>query len=103
MRVTVKLFATLRENRFDEKEIEFHDGTTAREIISAIGVPPTEVTLIFINGRHSSPETVLCRRGHARSFSSHWGRLKYTHVTAVRPPTSSCSGNNSQKKLAFFS
>jgi len=59
MRVTVKLFATLRENRFDEKEIEFHDGTTAREIISAIGVPPTEVTLIFINGRHSSPETVL--------------------------------------------
>jgi len=59
MHVTVKLFATLRENRFDEKEIEFHDGTTAGEIISAIGIPPTEVTLIFINGRHSSSETAL--------------------------------------------
>jgi len=59
MHVTVKLFATLRKNRFDEKEFELADGVTAGEIIDRVGIPPAEVTLIFINGRHSMPETKL--------------------------------------------
>jgi molybdopterin converting factor small subunit len=59
MHVTVKLFATLRKDRFDEKELELADGVTAGEIIDMIAVPPTEVTLIFINSRHSVPEAKL--------------------------------------------
>jgi sulfur-carrier protein len=59
MHVTVKLFATLRKNRFDEKDLELHDGVTADKIIDMLAIPPTEVTLIFINGRHSVPETKL--------------------------------------------
>ena len=59
MHVTVKLFATLRKDRFDEKDLELPDGVTAGEIIDMIAIPPTEVTLIFINGRHSMPETKL--------------------------------------------
>jgi molybdopterin converting factor small subunit len=59
MHVTVKLFATLRKDRFDERELELADGVTAGEIIDMIAVPPTEVTLIFINGRHSVPEAKL--------------------------------------------
>jgi sulfur-carrier protein len=59
MHVTVKLFATLRKDRFDEKDIELADGVTTGEIINMIAIPPTEVTLIFINGRHSTPQTKL--------------------------------------------
>jgi molybdopterin converting factor small subunit len=59
MHVTVKLFATLRKDRFDEKDLELPDGVTAGEIIDMIAIPPTEVTLIFINGRHSMPEANL--------------------------------------------
>jgi len=59
MHVTVKLFATLRKDRFDERELELADGVKAGEIIDMIAVPPTEVTLIFINGRHSVPEAKL--------------------------------------------
>jgi sulfur-carrier protein len=57
MHVTVKLFATLRKDRFDERELELADGVTAGDIIDMITIPSTEVTLIFINGRHSTPET----------------------------------------------
>jgi molybdopterin synthase sulfur carrier subunit len=59
MHVTVKLFATLRKDRFDEKTFELPDGVTTGEIVDRVGIPPTEVTLIFINGRHSMPETKL--------------------------------------------
>jgi molybdopterin converting factor small subunit len=59
MHVTVKLFATLRKNRFDEKDFELPNGVTAGEIINMVAIPPTEVTLIFVNGRHSMPETKL--------------------------------------------
>ena len=41
------------------RTLNFADGVTAGEIIDMIGIPPTEVTLIFINGRHSMPEAKL--------------------------------------------
>jgi len=59
MHVTVKLFATLRKDRFDEKDLDLPAGVTAGEIISMFATPPAEVTLIFINGRHSTPEAKL--------------------------------------------
>ncbi len=59
MHVTVKLFATLRKDRFDEKDLDLPAGVTAGEIISMFAIPPAEVTLIFINGRHSTPEAKL--------------------------------------------
>jgi sulfur-carrier protein len=59
MHVTARLFATLRKDRFDEKVLELADGVTAGEVINMIAIPPTEVTLIFINGRHGAPETKL--------------------------------------------
>jgi sulfur-carrier protein len=59
MHVTVKLFATLRKDRFDERNVELADGVTAGELIDMIAIPPTDVTLIFINGRHSIPEAKL--------------------------------------------
>ncbi len=59
MRVTVKLFATLRKDRFDVTEGEFPEGTTVADIVRHYGVPEKDVTLIFINGRHGEFETGL--------------------------------------------
>lgn len=59
MHVIVKLFATLRKERFEVNVLEFPDEVTAGEIIGRIGIPSTEITLIFINGRHSTPEAKL--------------------------------------------
>jgi len=52
MKVTVKLFATLRQGRFDIEVLDIHPGTEVGDIVKQLGIPDKEVTLIFINGRH---------------------------------------------------
>lgn len=59
MQITVKLFATLRVGRFEEKTLEFSGGTTVGGVIGELALPEKEVTLIFINGRHADLTTVL--------------------------------------------
>jgi len=59
MQITVKLFATLRAGRFEEKTLEFPDGTTVGEILGELAIPEKEVTLFFINGRHADLTAVL--------------------------------------------
>jgi molybdopterin converting factor small subunit len=53
MHVTVKLFATLRQGRFNEEEREYPVGTTIGYIIQALGISEKEAALIFVNGRHA--------------------------------------------------
>lgn len=57
--VKVKLFATLREGRFDVKVMEFAAKTSIGDVIHQLGIPEKEVTLIFVNGRHAGPNDVL--------------------------------------------
>ncbi len=52
MQVTIKLFATLRQGRFDVDTLNLPPKTKVTDVIQQIGVPHKEVTLIFINGRH---------------------------------------------------
>jgi len=59
MNVTVKLFATLRNGRFDIKTREFNPDSTVRDVIREIDVPEEEVALIFLNSRHANLDTVL--------------------------------------------
>ncbi len=59
MRITVKLFASFRQGRFDARPMEFADGTTAGEIVRHLAIPEHEVTLVFINGRHGNLESEL--------------------------------------------
>lgn len=59
MRVTVKLFATLREGRFNVKPMELEIKTSIRDVIHDLGIPEKEVTLILVNGRHAGPERLL--------------------------------------------
>lgn len=57
--VTIKLFAMLREGRFDARTEVFPAGVTAGDIIKRLGIPEREVTLIFINNRHGQIDTKL--------------------------------------------
>lgn len=59
VQVIIRLFATLRAGRFSEKTIEFGPGSTVGEVIRSIGLPKDQVTLIFVNGRHSDASTSL--------------------------------------------
>jgi molybdopterin converting factor small subunit len=59
MRITVKLFATLRRTGVDEETLEFPPGTTAGHVMKALEIPEEQVTLIFVNGRHAQKSQEL--------------------------------------------
>lgn len=59
MRITVKLFATLRDGRFSADSMEVPLGSTAGDIIRRLGIREEEAALILVNGRHGDPNTLL--------------------------------------------
>jgi len=59
MRITVRLFANFRMDRFKEEIREYPPTLTVGEIVSELGIPEPEVGIIFINGRNASLETSL--------------------------------------------
>lgn len=59
MRITVKLFATLRTGRFASEVVDLDGPQTIAEVIDRIGIPQKEVALIFVNGRHASRDVRL--------------------------------------------
>ncbi len=59
MRVTVRLYATLREGRKPEEEIEAPSRTTVGELMGILKIPESAVTLVFVNGVHAAQDTTL--------------------------------------------
>lgn len=59
MKITVKLFATLREGRFQIESLDFEQGVTVGRIIEKLNFPDHEVALMLVNGRHVEPDHVL--------------------------------------------
>lgn len=51
--ITVKLFATLRKNRFNEIIKKYPVGITIRQVIDSLDVSKDQVTLIFVNNRQA--------------------------------------------------
>ena len=58
MRLTVKLFAFFRDNRFKEKIADYPEGTTVEDIIRSLGIKPDEVGVTMINSRHCTLQQV---------------------------------------------
>lgn len=58
MRVTVKLFANFRINRFKQETRAYDSKMTVGAIIEELGIPDSEVGIIFINGRNASRDRV---------------------------------------------
>lgn len=59
MKVTVKVFATLRHNREKEKLMEFEEGMTPRGVLTDMNIPADDVAIIMINGRAVKLDTPL--------------------------------------------
>ena len=59
MEITIKLFATLRNELFDEEKREISKDATIGEVIRDLNIPGNQVTLILLNGRHAWPDTKL--------------------------------------------
>ena len=59
MKVLVKLFANLRDNREKESFMDLSDGSTPRDVIESLGIPFEDVAIIMINGRRKEADEVL--------------------------------------------
>ncbi len=57
MKITVKLFAYFRDNRFKIEEREISEGTTVGDIVDALDIDREEVGVLMINSRHTTFET----------------------------------------------
>lgn len=59
MKVTVKVFATLRLNRDKEKLMDFEEGTTPRDVLRHMSISEEDAAIIMINGRSLPLDTPL--------------------------------------------
>lgn len=59
MNITVKLFATLRENREKERVIELKEGTSIQSVIEQMELPVNDIAIMMVNGRGQKQDTVL--------------------------------------------
>ncbi len=59
MKITVKLFANLREGRFNQKNMEYTEGTTVDRILTELDIPKEKVSIIFVNNRHANLDREL--------------------------------------------
>jgi sulfur carrier protein ThiS len=58
MRLTVKLFAYFRDDRFKCRALAYPDGTTVAEIIRSLDIDVKEVGVTMINSRHCTLEQI---------------------------------------------
>ncbi len=60
MKVRVKLFATLREWRFEEAFRQLCPKTTVGQVLENLNIPESEVKIVFVNNRHARKDRELC-------------------------------------------
>jgi molybdopterin synthase sulfur carrier subunit len=58
MKITVKLFAYFRDNRFKIEEREIGETTTVGDIVDSLNIDREEVGVLMINSRHTSFDTL---------------------------------------------
>lgn len=56
MKITVKLFAYFRDNRFNIEEREVKQGTSVGDIVDSLDIDREEVGVLMINHRHTQFE-----------------------------------------------
>ena len=59
MRLTVKLFATYREGRFEIAELERPDGSTVANLLDDLAIPRAELGFVLVQGRHVELDSQL--------------------------------------------
>ncbi len=61
MKITVKLFAYLREGRFKIRPMEFKDDCTVQNVLETLAISrkEMEIGIIMINGKRASFDSIL--------------------------------------------
>jgi molybdopterin converting factor small subunit len=59
MLIQVKTFATLKKFEPEGAMLKVEPGATLRDVLAALSLPEDEVRLLFVNGVHSTLETVI--------------------------------------------
>lgn len=59
MELEIKLFASLRKFNPELERIEVDDGITILELFDRVGIPPSEVAIVLVNGRHAKLDQPL--------------------------------------------
>lgn len=59
MKITVKLFATFRKDRFEIEERTYPEGTTVGEIVSELQLPRTQLGILLVSSRHVDLDRIL--------------------------------------------
>jgi len=58
MQLTVKLFATFRQGRFEIAELERPEGSTLGTLLDDLSIPRRELGFVLVQGRHAELEQV---------------------------------------------
>ncbi len=59
IKAKIKLFASLRNGRFDIAVMDLADSTTISDIISRLNIDKKDAAIIFINGIHADFNTLI--------------------------------------------
>ena len=59
MELEIKLFANLRKFNPLLENIKLDDGTTVLELLERAGIPPSEVAIVLVDGRHAKLDQPL--------------------------------------------
>ncbi len=59
MELEIKLFASLRKYNPELERIEVDDGITILELFEKAGIPPSEIAIVLVNGRHATLDQPL--------------------------------------------
>lgn len=59
MRVTVKLFATFREDRFKVEERDLPEDSRVLDVLLPLNIKPEEIAICLVNGRDTNEQHVL--------------------------------------------
>lgn len=59
MNVKVKLFADLREGRFEVENTEVADHSRVTDVVQNLNIPPDQVKICLVNGRDTGTDYVI--------------------------------------------
>jgi molybdopterin converting factor small subunit len=59
MKITVKLFAIFRNDRFKIEDQEYPNETTVGDVLTSLGIDHPELGVALVNARHVTIATVL--------------------------------------------
>jgi molybdopterin converting factor small subunit len=59
MEIQVRLFASLRKYTNENSKLELEEGARVGDFLERIGIPPSDVAIILVNGRHATEDRPL--------------------------------------------